>query len=147
MNAARLNIEKEILEKYFPRRHAFVHPTDPSRSYLDVGLKTNSGRAYRLKIIIPPDYPSAMPLVYIVFPNRLLDYRGKNLAAMGADGSMHVLPPNDGGCIQLCHFSSSLWHPGLTLYKVALKCLVWLEAYHNHLLTGKDIDYYLRHCH
>lgn len=145
MDSARLRLESEILERYFPRRYAFVHPTDSSRSYLDVGLKTKSGCTYRLKILIPPDYPSAMPLVYVVHPKPLRDYRKQDLTSIGASGKMHVLTPND-GCIQLCHFKASLWHSNLTLYKIALKCLVWLEAYHNHLLTGNDIDYYLRHC-
>jgi len=145
MDSARLALESTILERYLPRRYAFVHPTDSSRSYLDVGLKTKSGNTYRLKILIPPDYPSAMPLVYVVHPKPLYDYHKQDLTSIGASGKMHVLTSAD-GCVQLCHFKGSLWHTNITLYKVALKCLIWLEAYHNHLLTGNDIDYYLRHC-
>jgi len=146
MDKARLNLEIEILERYFPRRYAFIYPHDPSRSYLDVGLRTKSGRTFRLKISIPSDYPNAMPSVYVVHPKPLLDFSNNNLISIAPSGKMHVLSPSD-GCIQLCHFDRSLWHSDMTLYKVALKCLVWLEAYQNHLLTGNDIDYYLRHCH
>lgn len=145
MDSARLKLESEILERFFPRRYAFVHPTDPSRCYLDVGLKTKSGCTYRLKIVIPPDYPNSIPQVYVVHPTPMRNYRKQDLTSIGPSGSMHVLTP-DGAYIQLCHFKAKLWHSNITLYKVALKCLIWLEAYHNHLLTGNDIDHYLRHC-
>ena len=47
--------------------------------------------------------------------------------------------------IQLCHYSDAVWHSNVTLYKVALKCLVWLNAYDGHLRTGEPLDYFLKH--
>ena len=55
---------------------------------------------------------------------------------------MHCLGSKHGGT-QICHFGSS-WHPMISLYKVFIKCRIWLEAYELHLDTGMKLDYYLK---
>jgi len=144
MNTERLHLEQAILEKYLPRRYSFIKLQHKSAPYLDLGLRTSNGKTYRLHITIPPDYPSQMPQVFVVFPKPLYDFLGRDLSAIGCSGTMHLLGSSNGN-IQLCHFNAEFWHQNLTLYKVALKALVWLEAYQNHLITGQDIDYYVRH--
>lgn len=61
-----------------------------------------------------------------------------------ASASMHVLGTREGGT-KICHFRSSRWVPENTLYLVALKGRIWLEAYEAHLRTGKPLDRFLRH--
>jgi ubiquitin-protein ligase len=145
MDPARLKIERHVMQTYFPHRHAFVNMEDPSQAYLDVGLKTSSGRTYRLRVNIPPDFPNSVPAVYVTYPepDTLCDAAAKPLYQASPSHSMHLLQP-DGKFVRLCHYKQENWFPGVTLYKVVLKCLIWLEAYQSHLQDGKPLDYYLR---
>jgi hypothetical protein len=143
MDAARLQIEKFILQKYFPDRYAFVGLGTPN-SYLDVGLLSNNNKAYRLKIPLPSDYPNSVPKVYLTYPKPLYNFAGRKLSEIGTDHDLHILSPDSDGNIQLCHYKSSNWKPHeTTLYLVALKCLVWINAYEGHLRTGKGISQYV----
>ncbi|MBM3879458.1 MAG: hypothetical protein FJ387_07015 [Verrucomicrobia bacterium] len=142
MDSTRYRIEKTILEQNFSRRSAFVDRYNPETFSLRVGLKCSSGQAYQLRIRIPPDYPNSIPRAYVMTPADLRDRAGQSLAQRSPSHDMHLLSP-DGNQIQLCHYKPANWHPNVTLYKVALKCLVWLEAYENHMLTGKPIDHFL----
>jgi hypothetical protein len=63
---------------------------------------------------------------------------------VSASATMHVLGTRDGGT-KICHSRSSRWVPENTLYLVALKGRVWLEAYEAHLRTRKPLDRFLRH--
>lgn len=139
MQAQRLHFETTILERYFPRRYKFenLHSSD---GYLDVGMKTQSGKVYRLNIKLNPDYPNSLPKVYVVHPLPLRNHSGSIIE--GASHDMHTLS-NDGEKIQLCHFKSENWNPNQSLYKIILKARIWLEAYEGHLRTGKPIDFYL----
>lgn len=139
----RLLMEKAALNYGFPNRCVFQN-LNSAGAYVDLGLRTNSGRTYRLKIILG-DFPYAKPDVYVIFPERLRDYNGNLLSHHGISSAMHLLTPDVDGNIQLCHYSSTVWHSNVTLYKVALKCLVWLNAYDGHLRTGLPLDHYLKH--
>jgi hypothetical protein len=138
----RLQIEKQVLDFGFPKRYVF-HNLGTSNEWLELGLRTNAGRTYNIKVVLG-NFPFSRPDVYVLYPANLRDYRGKYLKAYGADGGMHLLPPDSAGNIQLCHYGNR-WHENVTLYKVALKCLVWLNAYDGHLRTGQPIDHYLKH--
>jgi hypothetical protein len=83
--------------------------------------------------------------VFIVYPKKLKNYHGVALSALGVSGSMHLLEPSKKGDIQLCHYVKNDWTPNNTLYLVALKALVWINAYEGHLSTGNPIDFYLSH--
>ena len=139
MTPRRFNIENAILNRYFPRKFRFVD-LDSEDAYLDVGVKTQSGKVYRLKITLAQDYPNSMPEVYITYPLPLYNKKGKKLS--GANHDMHTLG-NDGDNIQVCHYKSENWHNDVTLYRVILKARIWLEAYEGHLRTGKKIDNFL----
>jgi hypothetical protein len=136
----RLRIEKQALDFGFPRRHAF-HNLGTYNEYLELGLRTNAGRTYNLKVMLD-GFPYSKPRVYVIYPTRLYDYNGTPLSTVSA--SMHLLTP-DNGNIQICHYSDTNWHENVTLYKVALKCLIWLNAYDGHLRTGQPIDHFLKH--
>lgn len=141
MDQARLRLEQTILEKNFPRRYAFVD-MDTSRPNLVIGMRTNSARTYRLNLMIPSDYPHSKPTVYVVYPQELRDRDGRLLSEIGTSHALHLLGPR-GNDIQLCHYKSENWHPNVTLYKVALKCLIWLNAYEAYLETGTPLSTYL----
>ena len=34
--------------------------------------------------------------------------------------------------------------PGVSLYKIYIKCALWLNIYEVHLKTGKPMEYYLK---
>lgn len=75
-------------------------------------------------------------------PRPLRDHRGKKLKDPSA--SMHTLGLRD-DCTKICHFKESLWIPNNTLYLVAMKGRIWLEAYEGHLRTGRALDSFLPH--
>jgi len=139
----RLLMEKQALDYGFPNRYVMQN-LNSAHAFVDLGLRTNSGRTYRLKIVLG-DFPYSKPDVYVIYPTRLRDYDGKLLSDYGVSASMHLLTPDANNKIQLCHYSDKIWHSNVTLYKVALKCLVWLNAYDGHLRTGEPLDYFLKH--
>lgn len=139
----RLQAEKQALDYGFPRRYV-IQNLNTSDAFIDLGLRTNAGRTYRLKIVLE-DFPYSKPDVYVIYPTGLRDYNGKRLSDYGVSASMHLLTPDYDDNIQLCHYSDAVWHSNVTLYKVALKCLVWLNAYDGHLRTGEPLDYFLKH--
>jgi ubiquitin-protein ligase len=143
MDQARLKIESTILNKFFPKRFAFVN-INSSKAYVDVGVQTNSKKVYRMKIKLPPDYPNSVPKVFITYPEDLKNYNGVSLLSLSASHEMHILNPED-GYIQLCHYKSADWIPShITIYKVILKCRIWLEGYEWHLRTGLSIDKFVK---
>lgn len=139
MTPQRLQHEIAILERYFPRRYRFEN-LYLENELLDVGIKTQSGKVYRLNIKLKPDYPNSMPSVFVIFPLPLLKNDGSIIS--GASHDMHTLS-NDGSNIQICHFKPENWNPKQSLYKAILKARIWLEAYEGHLATGNPIDNYL----
>jgi len=137
----RLAIERATLETYFPAFH-WYHPTDPSKTHVEGPVNTNSGRAYRLKIFVPPTYPWTCPDMTVSHPAFLTNFRGRPLTEVSA--SMHTLGSIDGQT-KICHFMPSRWTPSNTLYLVSIKGRIWLEAYECHLRTGRSLDVFLRH--
>lgn len=139
MTPQRLQFETSILERYFPRKYKFEN-LYLANELLDVGVKTQSGKVYRLNIRLKPDYPNSLPEVYVVFPLPLRRHNGTEID--GASHELHTLS-NDDEKIQICHFKRENWNPNQSLYKIILKGRIWLEAYEGHLRTGKPIDDYL----
>ena len=146
MDNNRYSVEYRTLQKYFPRKFVFMN-RNTSSEYVDVGIQTNSKKTYRLKIITGNSFPNSHPRVYVTYPSHysLVDYEGNHLKSRGASSRMHTLSPNEDNNVQICHYDSSNWRPTVTLYKVIIKCRLWLEAYEGHLRTGEPIDYFLSH--
>lgn len=101
---------------------------------------TNVGNPYELWIPIPHGYPETRPPLYVLRPNPMRTASGGTANALGLSHSMHTLAPGPRNEVQICHWRDSRWHAGITIYKVLLKGLIWLEAYEQHLATGKPID-------
>jgi ubiquitin-protein ligase len=139
MTPKRLQHETAVLERYFPKKFQFVNLNE-SNEYLDVGVKTQSGKVYRLHIRLKANYPSTLPKVYVVWPTPLTDYFGDPMKSTSHD--MHTLS-SDGSFVQICHFKKENWTPIQSLYKIVMKSRIWLEAYEGHLRTGRPIDVFL----
>ena len=142
MEPVRLRIEAQILERHFPGRHAFRDALGPGGGFLDLDLRSSAGRLYRVRMDLQPDYPAAVPRVFLRDPRDLVTREGWSLVEQSPSHRMHTLQPVD-GCLQLCHYRRENWHSNVTLYKVALKCLLWIEAFENHLKTGRPLVDYL----
>lgn len=86
------------------------------------------------------EFPNEPPKVFVT--KMLRDYDGEKMDSV--DGSMHVLE-SEHGWTRICHYGGSSWTPNVSLYKIYVKCCLWLLTYEFHLEEGKPIDYYLNH--
>ena len=144
MNArtkARLAKEREILQQYLPAAK-IQFPNDAARACVLAVLNTQRHNRYVLWIPLGA-FPNEPPKMYVVEPAPLRDHRGKKLSKLGISSSMHLLTPDAHGHPQICHYRDDAWTPNVTLFKVVLKGLLWLEAYDLHKAKGKAIDQYL----
>jgi len=111
-----------------------------SDSYSASGYATASSSCqYYLFIPIPKGYPYERPPLYVTDPNPLLMYDGRSVSSVGVSHYMHTLAPHAAGWPQICHWRDARWHSQIVLQKVFLKGLLWIEAYEQHLATGRGI--------
>ena len=141
METTRLKIEESVLKASFRGAYRLVQKNSGAAE-LDIDVTVPGGGTYGLLLETAPDYPSSMPEAYLVRPLVLRDFHGRELLSISPSHEMHLLRPN-GRFIRLCHYKSENWHPNVTLYKVVLKCMIWLVAYENHLQSGRPITDYL----
>lgn len=106
---------------------------------LVAGARTNRGNVYTLHMELGC-FPNDAPEVYVT--RMLYDRRGNPLDS--PSGDMHVLAAKN-GWTRICHYGRESWTPNVSLFKVYVKCRLWLEMYELHLQTGHNIDYYLNH--
>jgi hypothetical protein len=103
--------------------------------------KTNSGNIYTLWGPLPNNYPDARPPIYIYKPNPLIGYGGTTtINSYGLSHSMHTLYNGPNGEVQICHWRDARWDSSITLNRVMLKVVIWLEAYEQYLSYGKSIS-------
>ena len=139
MNYERYQAEHTLLtRKLGANIFRFMDMNTPN-PYLIVGARTYRGNVYTLRIELN-DFPNCIPPVFVT--KILRDING--MALTGVDGSMHVLGSNGTGT-RICPYGYASWTPKVSLYKVYIKCRLWLEMYELHLTTGNPIDYYLNH--
>lgn len=100
---------------------------------------SNAGYRYRLCIPIPPGFPNQRPALYLTEPFPLLTADRQTVASLGVSHAMHTLTPSASGFVQICHWRDDRWHPGIVLQKVFLKGLLWIEAYEQHVATGRPL--------
>lgn len=77
--------------------------------------------------------------MYITDPLPLLMHDGTPVSNLGAVHKMHTMAPSTNGMVQICHWRDNRWHSGIVLQKVFLKGLLWIEAYEQHIATGRDL--------
>lgn len=139
MDTARYQAELCLLARKFPSNAFRFFKVETSEPYLRIGAKTNSGNVYTLHMDLR-EFPASQPRVFVT--RMLRDNKGNNLASPSS--SMHTLSAEN-GWTRICHYGLNSWTPNVSLYKVYVKCRLWLEMYEAHLRTGKPIDYYLNH--
>ena len=106
--------------------------------------KTSSTNSYTIWSPLPSYYPDICPPVYICKPNPLVGYGGRTINGYGVSHYMHTLGNGPNGEVQICHWRQPRWHSGITLNRVMLKVILWLEAYEQHLSTGRTINEFVR---
>lgn len=139
MTQERFQMEDAVLAHYLPRNMFRFRDMDTSSPYLQAGVVTNDGTPYVLHFRLA-GFPANKPQVYV---EEML--RTRSGAPMDSPSpSNHTLSPWN-GWTQLCHYNGSCWTNDVSLWKVYLKCRLWLEMYRAHLRTGKTMEYYLNH--
>ena len=139
MNETRKILETAILNRYFDNR--FLFTKIGRKEVLLVGVKSQSGNIYQIKIELSEIYPLEMPNAFVVYPKGLKNFNGKRLQAFSHE--MHTLEV-DANKVQVCHFLPGNWNPQKSLYLVVMKVKIWIESYEFNLATGKSINDYLR---
>lgn len=139
MDNERYLAENRVLASKVPSsayRFLGIGTTSP---YLRIAARTNNGHFYTLHFDLR-GFPESSPKVFVT--KMLKNSSGDDMS--GASGSMHTLP-SEGGWTRICHYGQNAWTPYVSLFKVYVKCCLWLNMYEQHLLTGMPIEFYLNH--
>lgn len=120
---------------------AFAFYDLDTEPYVEIKVVTNRKNNYTLRIDLS-DFPESIPPAFV---KEMLRNKDGN-ALSDCSSSMHTLC-SEHGWTRICHYGYSSWTPRVSIYKVFIRCRLWLEAYESHLETGNPIDYYLRHSH
>lgn len=139
MDARRFEAEKKVLATKLPFNAYLFKDMDTPHPYLLMAAKTNNGKVYTLRIDLE-DFPNEVPKAFVT---RMLKTKDGNLMN-GASGTMHTLS-TEHGYTRICHYGWGSWTPMVSLFRVYIKCRLWLEMYEEHLRTGHPMDYYLKH--
>jgi len=135
----RFAFEAKLLAKYMSD-FRFYDPRGDT--YVEGWVRTTDGQRFQLRIDVPPQYPYEKPPLYVVEPNTLWRYGDNDTVnSLGRTHSFHTLSNGPDGCVQICHTRD--WNASMTLLKVVLKGILWVEAYTAHLQSGRDLADYL----
>jgi len=141
----RLSLENQILQHDGLSQFQVYQSNDGYSFFLWGTYRTNSANSYEIWSPIPSGYPSSRPPVYVRKPNPLWGYSyDMSINAYGVSHNMHTLSNGPNGEVQICHWRDERWHSGITLNKVMIKVVLWLEAYEQHLSSGDPITNFVR---
>ena len=141
MDDKRLAAEKRVLASQLPISSFRFMDMDTDNPFLVMAAKTNGGNVYTIRIDLI-NFPNSKPEAFV----RKMLYTKSGRPMSGPSADMHTLSSKY-GFTQICHYADSAWTEWVSLYKVYIKCRLWLEMYDLHLKTGKNMDYYLNHQH
>ncbi len=138
----RLVLENQILERDGLSQFQVHRAQQGGESYYLWGVHhTNAGNAYTIWSPIPINFPYARPPVYVYEPNPLPGHRyGETINGVGLSHAMHTLSNGPNGEVQICHWRDERWHSGITLNKVMIKVVLWLEGYEQYRTSGTTIS-------
>ena len=139
MDNSRYQAEIRVLQNKLPSNLYKFMDMATSAPYVIMAARTNRGNVYTLRIELK-DFPTSIPKVFV---QKML-YTKTGMAMNSCSASMHTLT-SENGWTRICHYGNNAWTPGVSIYKVYVKCRLWLEVYEQHLKTGKPFDYYLAH--
>ena len=139
MTQERLNQEYRGLTEYFQEKTFKFVKFNTDAPALVIAQQTNSGKIYTVEIKLA-NFPNSVPDAFITNPKPLLTRSRETMLV--ASHEMHTLS-GENGCVKVCHYHPSDWHPNVFLYKVVVKIRIWLEMYETHLKTGRPLSNYL----
>ena len=130
--------EFKVLKSKLPDNAWTFRDLNGPRPYLAAAVKTRSGRLYTIQIELA-DFPNSVPKVFVT--QMLRDCDGNEMR----DGkhSSHTLT-SEHGWTRICHYGLESWTPRVALYKIYVKCALWLNIYELHLKTHLPMEYYLK---
>lgn len=139
MDEERLRAEKDVLSRKLPGYgYQFIDMNTP-KPYIVLPAKTNRGNIYTIRIELD-EFPNEIPKAFVT---KMLKTKSGSLMNR-CSASMHTLS-SEHGFTRICHYGNSSWTPMVSIYKIYVKCRLWLEMYELHLQTGHNMDYYLNH--
>ena len=139
MTQQRLEMEKSVLQRHLPSNIYVFKDLSTSNPYVLMAARTNRGNIYTIRIDLG-QFPNSVPHAFVT--KMLKDKKGRPMDS--TSGSMHTLS-SEHGYTRICHYGSESWTPNVSIYKIYIKCRLWLEIYELHLQNGKPMDYYLNH--
>lgn len=139
MDTARYQAELGVLSRKLPNSWYHFEGIETDRPCIKLAARTNSGKLYTLHMDLS-DFPMSVPKVFVTKMLKTRD--GMDMTTVS--GAMHTLQ-SENGCTRICHYGYNAWTPNVSIYKVYIKCRLWLEMYEAHLRTGHPIEYFLNH--
>jgi hypothetical protein len=136
----RIAVERAVLQRAGLTQFEIYYASERDAYDVFGTAYSNTRNPYDLWIPIPRGFPDVRPPLYVAKPNPLRDAFGGTINGWGLSHDMHTLTAGPRGMVQICHWRDARWHAAITLHKVLLKGLIWLEAYEQHLTTGKPIS-------
>jgi hypothetical protein len=141
---SRLALEHQLLQVQGFTQFSVYHHTTTDTYSASGTTSSNAGYKYHLYIPIPAGFPTQRPPMYVTEPCPLLMSDRVPINTLGVSHRMHALTPHACGWVQICHWRDSRWHSGIYLHQVFLKGLIWIEAYEQHVSTGRDLADFVR---
>ena len=139
MDAQRLQMEKMVLARKLPSSAYVFKDMGTSNPYVVIGAIPNSKNVYTIRIDLD-SFPNSVLKAFVT--KMLLNKDGNRMDS--ASATMHTLT-SEHSFTRICHYGTNSWTPMVSIYKIYIKCRLWLEMYEAHLRTGKNIDYFLNH--
>ena len=139
MENSRYQAELSVLSHRLPVNAYRFRNMNTDHPDILMAARTNSGNIYTLRIDLS-NFPMSVPKAFVT--KMLKNKAGQDME--GVSAAMHTLE-SENGQTRICHYGSNAWTPNVSIYKVYVKCRLWLEMYEAHLRTGHAIDYYLNH--
>ncbi len=139
MTTERLNLEKNVLQREMPSVQCVFKDMSSACPYVLMPVRTKNGKVYTIRIDLD-GFPNALPAAFVTKMLKTKD--GKDMDS--ASATMHTLT-SDHGYTRICHYGPSSWSPMVSIFKIYVKCALWLNMYELHLRTGKTMDFYLNH--
>lgn len=137
INEQRAKVEEQVLAYYLPSNIFRFCDIGTSSPYLKVAVKDSGDAVYFLYFDLAR-FPESPPKVYV--QQMLHTHSGEPMNSV-SDENYTLAARN--GWTQLLHYEDDSWSCDVSLWKVYLICLLWIEMYRAHLHTGKSMYHYL----
>lgn len=134
----RYEMELAVLKRKLPEG-TYHFSLGDERPFVAFAARTNVGNLYTIQVELER-FPANIPKAFVT---KMLRDKDGNPLDHGSR-SMHTLA-SERGWTRICHYGSDSWTPAVSLYKIYIKCRLWLEVYEKHLQSGEPMDHYLKH--